>query len=202
VLLPGALLRLHVFEPRYRALVHDVVESEHHEFGVVLIERGREVGGGDVRRPVGTVARVLEVVQSPDGRFGVLALGVRPLVVEEWLPDDPYPRAEVRDDPDAPADAGEFAALLSTTVPRVRRAAALALELGDTGHAAPDEISDDPSLGSFQLVAQAPLGEVDRYQLLCAGNPVERLVLLDGMLSDVEALLQFRLADGSDQPDG
>ena len=39
VLVPSAGLPLHVFEPRYRAMVHDCLAGER-EFGVVLIERG------------------------------------------------------------------------------------------------------------------------------------------------------------------
>ena len=76
VLLPNGVLSLHVFEPRYRALVTDCVAAEHHEFGVVLIDRGSEVGGGDVRRQVGTVARMVQVAEVDDGRFAVIAVGV------------------------------------------------------------------------------------------------------------------------------
>ena len=47
-LLPGAMLPLHVFEDRYRALVEHCLDHEG-EFGVVLIERGSEVGGGDAQ---------------------------------------------------------------------------------------------------------------------------------------------------------
>src|SRR5439155_458702 len=55
VLFPFVVLPLHVFEPRYRALTRDCLAGSG-EFGVVLIERGLEVGGGDERFPVGTVA--------------------------------------------------------------------------------------------------------------------------------------------------
>src|SRR4051812_26706984 len=48
VLFPHAVLPLHVFEPRYRALVETCLHSDG-RFGVVLIERGYEVGGGDAR---------------------------------------------------------------------------------------------------------------------------------------------------------
>ena len=51
------------------------VESEDHAFGTVLIERGSEVGGGEVRRDLGTIARMVEVAQLPDGRYGVVAVG-------------------------------------------------------------------------------------------------------------------------------
>ncbi|HEX5095168.1 MAG TPA: LON peptidase substrate-binding domain-containing protein, partial [Acidimicrobiia bacterium] len=48
VLFPHALLPLQVFEPRYRVMMRNLLDGER-EFGVVLIERGSEVGGGDVR---------------------------------------------------------------------------------------------------------------------------------------------------------
>ena len=59
VLVPGEVLPLHVFEPRYRQLVVDLLAADDRppEFGVVLIERGWEVGGGDARTDIGTVAR-------------------------------------------------------------------------------------------------------------------------------------------------
>ena len=56
VLFPHAQLPLHVFEPRYRALAETCLAGDG-EFGVVLIERGSEVGGGDTRFSIGTVAR-------------------------------------------------------------------------------------------------------------------------------------------------
>ena len=61
VLLPGMVLPLHVFEPRYQQLVRDCLDAPPHEFGVVLIDRGSEVGGGDTRCDVGVIARIVQV---------------------------------------------------------------------------------------------------------------------------------------------
>ncbi len=68
VLLPGMPLSLHVFEPRYRQMVDDCRAGDG-TFGVVLIERGSEVGGGDVRTDVGTLTRIVEARELPDGRW-------------------------------------------------------------------------------------------------------------------------------------
>ena len=76
VLVPTALLPLHVFEQRYRAMVADVLGGDN-EFGVVLIDRGHEVGGGDVRSDIGTIARVVEAQAFDFDRpeaFGYAAL--------------------------------------------------------------------------------------------------------------------------------
>ena len=100
VVLPGELLPLNVFEPRYRQLVLDCLAADAPEFGVVLIERGSEVGGGDVRTSIGTVARVVRVMPLGSGRFEVVAAGIRRANVLEWLADDPYPRGDVESWPE------------------------------------------------------------------------------------------------------
>lgn len=106
VLLPSMVLPLHVFEERYRAMVRDCLAGER-EFGVTLIERGSEVGGGDIRAMAGTVAEIVQAEEFDDGRWGVVAVGARRVRVTGWLPDDPYPRAEVEDWPDEPTDDAE-----------------------------------------------------------------------------------------------
>ena len=191
VLLPGELLPLHVFEPRYRALVRACLAASEPDFGVVLIERGSEVGGGDVRRSVGTVARLVQLAETPDGRFAAVAVGTRRIRVRSWLADDPYPRAAVEPWPDA--DDGDVEALVARLAPRVRRAAALAVELGDRAGAPADDIAADPLVASYQLASMAPVGASDRYDLLCEPGPSARLARLEALLDDVEALLEFRL---------
>jgi Lon protease-like protein len=207
VLLPGAVLPLHVFEPRYRALVQDCLDDPQHEFGVTLIERGSEVGGGDRRTSVGTVARMVQVAELPDGRYAIVSIGIRRIRVNAWLPDDPYPVADVDDWPDSDdwpaASTGErdvdvVAARLAAATGRVRRAAALATELGDAAGDATSEVSDDPVLASYHLAALAPVGTADTHRLLSAAGPAARLDLLDEILDDVEAALRFRLTGGDD----
>jgi uncharacterized protein len=70
-LLPGAVLPLHVFESRYRQMVRDILadDVDPPEFGVVMIERGSEVGGGDERATIGTIARIVDIQVAPDGRY-------------------------------------------------------------------------------------------------------------------------------------
>jgi Lon protease-like protein len=203
VLLPGGVLPLHVFEPRYRQLVVDLLASDAHdpEFGVTLIERGREVGGGDQRSDVGVVARIVHVDALDDGRYALVAIGTRRIRVNAWLPDDPYPLADVDDWPDDDPDAPGLAVEVAAAHARVRQAHRMAAELGDAPEqlhalealdAVDVEISDDPLLASYHLVALAPIGPADRYRLLCAPSPAARLDLLDEALDDVEAMLRFR----------
>jgi Lon protease-like protein len=192
VLFPGALLPLHVFEERYRRLVQDCLNGEP-EFGVVLIDRGHEVGGGDVRRPVGTVARMLEVASTPDGRYVLQTAGVRRIRVQSWLADDPYPRADVEDWPDE-AQSLATDELVEAVVVKLRRVRALAAELQESIGPMEVEVAEDPVLASYHLAALSPVGSEDEYRLLASPGPAERLDRLGGLLADVETVLQLRLS--------
>jgi Lon protease-like protein len=194
VLVPGALLPLHVFEERYRRLVQDCLEGEP-EFGVVLIERGHEVGGGDVRRDVGTVARILEVGALPDGRYLLQTAGVRRVRVQSWLIDDPYPRADVVEWPEEDTELVTMARV-TDILSRLCRVRALAAELDTSVGPIDVDVADDPVMASYHLAALAPVGPDDQYRLLASAGPAERLDRLEDLLADAELVLQFRLGSG------
>lgn len=193
-LLPGSFLPLQIFEPRYQALLRDCLAGEP-EFGVVMIEQGQEVGGGDHRRDVGTVARILQVGEIGPGLYAVQAVGARRIRVNAWLPDDPYPLADVDEWPDEACDAASLEPVVASVEQEVRRVLALSIELGDLAPDATVEISEDPLLASYHLAAIAPIGAFDRFQLLLERGPRQRLERLSAMLGDVETLLRFRLGD-------
>lgn len=193
VLFPSLVLPLHVFEERYRRLTRDCLDGDR-EFGVVLIERGSEVGGGDVRTTVGTVARIVEADEYPDGRFGIVAVGARRIVVDEWLPDDPYPRAEVRDWPDAEVDEAAADAALEAMAAPFRRAVALKSELGESTVPATIELSDEPGVAAFQAAAVGPLGPLDQLRVLGTEGVLERLALLTGLFTEEAEVLEARLS--------
>lgn len=196
VLFPSLVLPLHVFEPRYRALVHDILDGDR-EFGVCLIDRGSEVGGDDHRLGVGTVAMVHEAAELPDGRWALLTVGTRRIRVDRWLEDDPYPRAEVRDHPD-PVPAIEELELLPEVVGLLRATLAKAAELGDTATPATTPLSDDPVLASHQASALAPISTIDQYGLLVAESVGVRLAALHQLLGEADEVLDLRLAASSD----
>ncbi len=196
VLLPGGVLPLHVFEDRYRRMVIDCLAADGTpEFGQILITHGHEAGGGDERAMVGTVAQMVQVEALDESRYALVAVGTRRLRVNAWLPDDPYPLADVDDLPEVDPDPDGLAVDVAATHGRVRAALALAAELGDVHvDLAESEISDDPLVATYHLAALAPIGPADRYRLLRAAGPRERLDVLDEVLDDVEAMLKFRLS--------
>lgn len=183
VLLPSLVIPLHVFEERYRALVRHCIDGDG-RFGVVLIARGSEVGGGDERTGVGTVARIVEAARFDDGRYAIAAVGERRVRVTRWLPDDPYPRAEVEpfDDPSPSPSAPDD---LRAVVVRLRRWLARAAEAGASVAPATSELSDDDVvLASYQAVALAPIGPADRQRLLEAASVDDRIAQLCAIVDD------------------
>jgi Lon protease-like protein len=192
VLLPGMVLPLHVFEPRYRQLVQDCQAGDG-EFGVVLIERGSEVGGGDVRTDVGTVAKIAQVQALPDGRYVLATVGARRLRVERWLDDDPYPRAEVVDWPEVAPDDGEGDEQRRTIEALVRRAAALRTELGEQAPHVGLELVDDPVLAVYQAMLATAAGPADLQALLAAPTVSDRAAQLEILLRDQITVSEARL---------
>ena len=199
VLFPGSLLPLHVFEPRYRAMMGDCLAGDR-RFGVVLISRGSEVGGGDERVGVGTEAVIEAARPFDDGRWGLLARGCGRIEVVAWLEDAPYPVALVRDLADLHEDAGAPGPATPTVeaaAAAVARVRALASELGrpvDTGggFGAEDDAGTPTADRLWRLCAEAPLGPFDRQRLLEA-NGTERPALLAELATalgdDLAALL-------------
>jgi len=138
VLLPGMVLPLQVFEPRYRVLVDTVLLADEPEFGSVMIERGNEVGGGDVRATVGCIARIVDFTRHEDGVVTMVAVGTRRITVEDWLDDDPFPRALVADWPDGAGRAADQAA------DGPDQAADVAAGAADGADGGPDQAADGP----------------------------------------------------------
>lgn len=195
VLFPYAVLPLHVFEPRYRLMIRRVLEGDK-EFGVVLIERGHEVGGGDVRCELGTVARVVQVTEAPDGRYGLVTVGVRRIEVVEWLPDDPYPRAEVRALNEPPATAADDDAR-ERVVAALTRVTEIARRI-DPRVVAPPPLDRDPVRASYEAAALAPIGSYDAQRVLAAPDATTRLALLETLLGERAVEFEARLGDDDD----
>jgi Lon protease-like protein len=189
-----------VFEDRYMAMLATVLTQEPSQFGVVLIERGQEVGGGEHRFDLGTIARIIEL-DSVDGYIALVAQGTQRFRVVEWLPDDPYPRAVVE-----PLDDLEWDEALASERDRVEQAVrhtlAVSAEFGNesspVGYSAMVELDPDPVDAAWQLAAITPLNELDQLRLLGAPSLSELLGTLEPLAEDAAIILSA--APDDDEP--
>jgi Lon protease-like protein len=202
VLLPGGVLPLHVFEPRYRQLVKDLLElpeGSARGFGVVAVAAGSEVGPGAATAlaGVGCLAQVRAVSPHGDGRFDLVAVGTRrfrllglddaagkPYLVGrvDWL-------AEPLDAPGAEGSAGEsgrrLVALVGAVSARFRRY----LEMVTGGDAGAEVLPGEPAALSYLVAGQMVLDRTDRQQLLEAPDTTARLRLELRLLHREEVLV-------------
>lgn len=199
VLFPGMPLPLRVFEPRYVAMLASVLGEPEREFGVVLIERGHEVGGGDVRFPVGTVARVASVEIS-EGLIALVAVGGARFEVVRWLEDDPFPRAEVRE-LDALAVDADVVDALDEAEALVRATLRRASEFVELPWSPDVELSAEPGERLWQLVGIAPIGSLDRYALLRSRTAAELLATLVGETQAADLRFTAGWPDGDEGDD-
>jgi hypothetical protein len=189
VVFPYSGVSLRVFESRYQTLL-DAVLSEECSFGSVLIERGLEVGGGDVRLAIGTRLRVLAHQDLADGHRAIVVAGVERIRVIEWLDDDPHPWAMVERMDDPVEDIDD---LRGEVCVRLERMLAMASELGADTADVDLEVGDDPVAVSYQLASLVPVTPLDSYALLGASGPRERLRQAIEMLDDQIELIRLQL---------
>lgn len=168
VLLPGEVLPLHVFEPRYRELIGECVAT-HGDFGLIY-QRGRDVG------PVGTRASVVEVLRRyEDGRLDVLVAGGDRFRLIELTTGRSFVTASVvpfRDDaasapdPVHDTDLEECRAAVNRTLAR----------LGREEDAAPGDQSEENA--SFSFAARLGLPAPFKQELLELTSERKRLTRL------------------------
>jgi Lon protease-like protein len=139
VLLPGTLLPLHIFEPRYRAMVADALSGDR-TIGMAMMKPGWErAGRNPAIYPVGGAGRIVDSEELPDGRYDIVLQGeFRYRVLEESAP-APYRVARVERIPSVSfADPLERART-------VREAASLFAELAGVMELAPLPETDLPA---------------------------------------------------------
>ncbi|MDT0115399.1 LON peptidase substrate-binding domain-containing protein [Microbacterium sp. PRF11] len=194
VLFPHTPLALRIFEERYLVMLGRLLDETDPAFGVVLIERGSETGGGDQRFPLGTMAQLSHVVPQA-GQMQVVARGTERFEIVEWLDDDPYPRADVRALPDLEWNEA-LLPLLEEAERIVRRVLGRAQQFGGTRWDPEVELAEEPLPRAWQVAAIAPLGELDQMELL-------RSVTLGGLLrATIDLTLAAEPLLGDPVPDG
>jgi uncharacterized protein len=202
VLLPGASLPLHIFEPRYRQLTIDLVTGTlpGKQFGVVAVREGWSPDDGrDGLHEVGCTATLREVRRLPDGRFDIQTTGDRrfrlvdvddstaPYLVAnvEWVPDD--------EDDDEQQDLGPLA-MAARAAHRRYCTTAWRHQGGGDGEM-PAELSEEPAPGvadpelAHILAGDCLLPLADRQELLEQTCPIKRLELVRQSMTREAVLL-------------
>jgi Lon protease-like protein len=177
VLFPGMRLPLHIFEPRYRQLVADLLEQpEPRRFGVIAIRKGRETGvdGAEALHEVGCVATVRQVEPREDGRYDLLTVGAerfRLLSLDKSLP---YLRGEIEPLPDETGEPRE-AAYATRRVQEAFRGYLNVLVDRGGGVISVADLPDEPLLLSYIVAAAMIIDLPDRQSLLAAPDALARL---------------------------
>jgi Lon protease-like protein len=91
VFFPRTVLPLHVFEPRYRAMVRDAIDGEG-LIAVSLLRPGWEADytGSPQFHDIGTVGRIEDLEPLEDGRFNLRLVGMQRVHLGEWIKEQPY----------------------------------------------------------------------------------------------------------------
>jgi len=199
VLLPDDDLPLRIFEPRYSQLVTDCLDAADPVFGVVLIAAGREVGGGDERCDVGTMARIVEHREHGGGRYTLRCRVGERIRVREWLSDDPYPRAIIHPWADEAGEAvtdgqiGELEDRVMALFERIAAARGAQLPPRDMLFAGV-ALAEDAGKKLYALATRVPMGPADRYGVLAAPSAAARRQALSEAVDTLSAMIDFQLS--------
>jgi Lon protease-like protein len=192
VLFPGLVLPLHIFEERYRQLVHELLDGpEPRRFGVIAIRKGRETGieGVSSLYEVGCTATLRETEEHDDGGFDLVTVGTQRFRLEALDESRPYLQGDVEfldEDDGESAEAGRAASLVGTSF---RDYLAVLSERGLAQVNVPD-LPDDPVLLSYLVAATMIIDLPDRQGLLAEPDSQSRLKAERAMLQRETTMLR------------
>ena len=186
VIFPESLFTLRVFEPRYLELVKECVMTGR-GFGVCLIAKGHEVGGGDERYDYGTVSEILQAVEIGSGQLAISCVGRKRFRVLRWLEDSPYPKAIVEIE-----EVSDSELIKQEQVDELRP---VLLKIADTVSKL-SGIKQDKVVPSstnmieeiYHLAEHSYLGAYDRYKVLSSETLEARFNLLCQLLRDLDEM--------------
>lgn len=185
VLLPGAPLPLHVFEPRYKEMIGECLERKQ-PFGVLRAKDG-EVA------EIGCTAEILNLVKKyDDGRMDIITQGRQRFEVMHIHPERSFLQAEVfylRDDPG------------TATPQETSRALELHGEIMKLAGSEPESAADvNEQELSFHLAGSLPLDLDFKQTLLSMKSEPERLqaviIFFENILPNVRRTLHVRRKAG------
>ena len=188
VLVPGEVLPLNIFEPRYRQLVDDLLAIGERDgpmtFGVIAIRAGLEVGRDQLRalHGIGCVAEVIDVRRQPDGGSQIEAVGRQRFRLVDIDTDAGTPYltglVEFVEEPVVQVDP-ELVARVQSRFETYTQRLAVVLTGDPDVVAAPDQRSqalrDDPTVLSYLVTGTMLLHLADRQRLLASPDAGSRL---------------------------
>lgn len=192
VLFPGLVLPLHIFEDRYRQLVHDLLAGPGPQrFGVVAIREGRETGADGVvaLHGIGCVAMVRRITPHGDGRFDLVTAGTQRFRLGDVDHSRPYLRGVVDI---LTEDTGEQPAA-ATAARGVREAfGGYLAEMASRGAAqvAIGDLPHEPVALSYLVAASMVVDLPERQALLAAPDALRRLTAERALLSRETAMVR------------
>ncbi len=178
VLVPGLVLPLHIFEPRYRLMIRTLADAPEDErgFGIVAMRPGcSESDGRDGIYEMGTMARITKMDQLPDGRYDIVTVGARRFSIESLDDGLPYTRAQVRLHDEPIGEPARTQALAAESVRLLGVYRDVIAGWGVIRMAHIDNLPDDPVVLSY-LVASAIVTDLpERQSLLRIAGAEQRL---------------------------
>ncbi|MEP7088591.1 MAG: LON peptidase substrate-binding domain-containing protein [Nocardioidaceae bacterium] len=193
VMFPGVSVPLHVFEDRYRSLVHHLLtipDKSMRLFGIVAIREGYEVGQHGVQsvHRVGCVMQMTSVEPYEDGRFDIEVVGRQRMRLESMDTSGSYLVGDVETlterTPKGADTAHEAARTLGAFEEYRRRLSRLR-----GGEVLDGEMPQDPEYLSYSLAATCLLTLQERQALLEAESALERLIMLrHALLEEMRAM--------------
>jgi Lon protease-like protein len=127
-----------------------------------------------------------------DQFYGVESIGTQRFRVNAWLPDDPYPMADIDFIPDLIWDESLMSEKLQLEL-RVRNLLAFASEFGDLQYGPDTQLSDDPVDACWQLAGVLPLGPLDQMDLLISESTQELISRTNEIVSVLDEALKGML---------
>jgi len=180
VLFPGAILNLHVFEPRYRQMISECLDANE-AFGVVLIREGQDAGDADVMPyDVGTTAEICDVTPLPAGRYYISTTGRRRFRIQDVVSRDPYLLVEVEYLEEELDDGSAVGELSDEVREEFREYLRLLVEF--SGTSAQFDVPSDPVDASFLIGDALQVADAMKQRLLELSNTQQRLTVELGFL--------------------
>ena len=160
VLLPGVPLPLHIFEPRYKAMINECLEQKR-VFGMI---RSKE----EKLATIGCTAEIINVLKKyADGRMNILAEGKRRFEVLQVNQDRPFLQADVFYLDDDEND--------SATADDVKKAIALHEKIMALAGAQPDQIEEaETKQLAYRLAGSLPFDPDFQQALLEMNSEADR----------------------------